>query len=216
MTRFLEWIYERLTLRSAPEPADVIFVLAGKMERKRYGVELYDAGIATRLLLSVGRFEIGKIGALQLPFVAELTRKRDSIPPRQRHFFCVVDRVGTRIMNPHLHRWNTWGEVVAFREHLASNPATRVIVVSTDIHLRRVALTFRSVFGASGEKFVYCPVPEAQSSVSKNGWWTRGNDRRYVIAETVKLIAYRVILLLPEVMIRWCMGLPEGLRLRLI
>lgn len=48
----LRYLYESLTLSDPPTPADLIFVLAGKMERKQYGIELiglYPAGLARRL-----------------------------------------------------------------------------------------------------------------------------------------------------------------------
>jgi hypothetical protein len=105
-------------------------------------------------------------------------------------------------------RWNTYCEVLGLREHLGDGPVKKVIVVSTDIHLRRTALALRRVFAGSGVQFRYCPVPQPQSSVSKNRWWTRREDSRYVISEMVKLIGYQAILLLPDSMLRRCMRLP--------
>jgi len=172
------------------------------MERKQYGFQLYEAGLAPRLLLSVGRFEVSRMGALQFAAARELIAERNRTAPNQRHFFCEVDNCRTRISNPSLLRWNTYGEALGLREHLARDPAERVIVVSTDIHLRRVALAFGKVFRGSAVAFQYCPVPECQSSLSKAGWWTRPGDRYYVISETVKLAAYRAILLMPEFLIR--------------
>lgn len=205
--RFLYWVYERLTLSSHPEPADLIFVLAGKMERKRYGLGLYDAGLAKGLLLSVGRFEVSKMDTLHLPFVEELIAKRNETPPEQRHFFVEMDQHGTQIALPMLLRWNTYGEALGLKEYFGDELPKKIIIVSTDIHLRRIALTLRRVFLGSGVQFRYCPVPQPQSSVSKDLWWTRREDRRYVISEMVKLSSYQAILLLPDSIIRCCMGL---------
>ncbi len=66
----LDWLYNRLTKKDALAPADLIFVLAGKMERKHYGLELYRAGFAKQLLLSVGRFEVSKMSGLSIHFTA--------------------------------------------------------------------------------------------------------------------------------------------------
>jgi hypothetical protein len=55
----------------------------------------------------------------------------------------------------------------------------------------------------------YCPVPASFTSLSKDGWWTRLEDRRYVLNETIKLAAYRVVLSLPEWMIRLIMQLKD-------
>lgn len=204
---FLHWLSNRLTLDDLPAPADLIFVFAGKMERKAYGLGLYRSGIAGRLLLSVGRFEVSKMQALRLPFFGELISKRDATPPDQRHFFCELDGQGTHIRIPRLQVWNTYGEALGLRDYLAATPTKRVIVVSTDIHLRRIALIFRKVFRGSGIVFLYCPVSQAQTSVAKGRWWTRREGRRYVISETVKLIVYRAIFLLPESVIRSLMML---------
>ena len=37
-------LYASLTRNDAPASADLIFVMAGRMERKHYGLELYRAG----------------------------------------------------------------------------------------------------------------------------------------------------------------------------
>ena len=205
----LLWLYDRLTRTDPPAPADLIFVLAGKMERKQYGLELYHAGLADRLLLSVGRFEVSKMPGLPFDFAADLIAERNRTAPEQRHFFCDIDARGARIYKPALPRWNTYGEASGLREHISNEDLSRVIVVSTDIHLRRVASAFDKVFRGSAIEFRYRPVPPSQSSVSKEGWWTRAEDRKYVMTETVKLAAYRVILLLPQFLIRYCMRLRD-------
>jgi DUF218 domain len=201
-TRILQWVYDRLAVSTSPTPADLIFVLAGKMERKEYGLKLYRAGFAQRLLLSVGRFEVSKMWRLDSRLATDLIAERGRTPPEQRHFFCLIDLRRTLIYKPDLPKWNTYGEALALREYLAREPVTSAIVVSTDIHIRRVALAFEKVFRHSTVKFTYCAVPECWSSVSKNQWWARRDDRTYVIAETVKTAIYRVILLLPEFAIR--------------
>src|ERR1035438_7158796 len=53
--------YESLTRNDSVQPVDLIFVMAGRMERKHYGLELYRAGVAPQLVLSVGRFEVSKV-----------------------------------------------------------------------------------------------------------------------------------------------------------
>src|ERR1700730_17985669 len=58
--------YEFLTRSDSVEPADFIFVLAGRMERKQYALELYRAQVAPRLILSVGRFEVSRMHTLDV------------------------------------------------------------------------------------------------------------------------------------------------------
>jgi hypothetical protein len=96
---------------------------------------------------------------------------------------------------------------LALRDLLRNENACRVMVVSTDIHMRRVALTFSKVFRNTPVLFFYRPVPPTLSSVQKERWWTRSADRRYVLSEIIKLAGYPVILSTPEWFRRWLMRL---------
>ena len=95
------------------------------------------------------------------------------------------------------------------RQFLEEEKAQTVMVVSTGVHLRRVALTFDKVFRNSPIEFRYCPVPSRLDGVSEYGWWSRPDDRRYVLQETVKLAGYRAILSMPEWAIRLLMPLKD-------
>ena len=180
----------------AVQPADLIFVMAGRMERKQYGLELYRSGVSPKLVLSVGRFEVSKMTKLALECVDELIALRDQTPPDERHFFVKLDTSGFRIEKVGLPRWNTYGEVVGLRRLLEREKAGRVIVISTDVHLRRVAFTIGKVFRGMPVKFIYCSVP---SRVTGN--------RGYVVQEMIKLTGYRVILSMPHRVVRWIMRL---------
>ena len=83
------------------------------------------------------------------------------------------------------------------------------MVVSTAIHLQRVALTFARVFRNVPVEFLYCPVPSRLDGLSSDAWWTRPADRRYVLQETLKLAGYRAIFSLPEWAIRLLMPLKD-------
>src|ERR1035438_4258492 len=78
------WFYESLTRNDSVQPVDLIFVMAGRMERKHYGLELYRAGLAPRLVLSVGRFEVSKMSQLGLECVDQLKSLRDDTPPDRK------------------------------------------------------------------------------------------------------------------------------------
>lgn len=183
----LDRLYDRLTLHDAPRPADLIFVLAGRMERKQYGLDLYRAGFAPRLLLSIGRYEVSKMGSVDFTGLDELLARRDRTPPARRHFFCEMTASGMRTETAKVSPWNTYGEVSALRDYLKPDWPRRLILVSTDLHLRRVAHTFARVFRGMPVEAYYCPVPAVSRS-----------DRGYVLRETVKLAAYQVILKLPD------------------
>jgi hypothetical protein len=202
---FLGWwhsallaFYDSLTRDDAGQPADLIFVMAGRMERKQFGLELFRAGISPRLVLSVGRFEVRKMRSLGLEGFDELIMLRDQTRPEERHFFMNVDASGVRIERARLPLCNTYGEALGFRRYLEQVKVRRVIVVSTDVHLRRVSLSFAKVFRGEPVEFIYRPVPSCLSSVRKEGWWSRPNDRRFVLLEALKLAGYSVILCLPS------------------
>ncbi len=190
-------MYERLTRHDPPEPADVIFVHAGRMERKVYGLELYRRGIAPRLLLSVGRFEISKMRSAGFEGIEELIALRDRTAPGERHFFYEMTASGIRIVQAPLRSWDTYGEVLALREFLELDMPMRLLVISTDVHLRRIALAFDKVFrGALSARF--CPVPGKNSLLTKDTWWSSPDTRKFVLRENVKLVGYRTILAMPN------------------
>ena len=81
------------------------------------------------------------------------------------------------------------------------------MIVSTDIHLRRIALTVDKIFRDAPLEVCYCPVPPGYSSLRKHKWWTRPGGSRYVLWETIKLASYRAILCLPEPLIERIMRL---------
>jgi uncharacterized SAM-binding protein YcdF (DUF218 family) len=203
----LDRLYEALTRNDRPEPADLIFVLAGRMERKKYGLDLYRAGLASRLILSIGRFEVSKLARIGFKAPAELIELRDSIPPEERHFFLEMNAAGVRVEKVTLRRWSTYGELLALRDRLVSDPACSLLIISTGIHLRRVTLTLERLLGNSSRKILYCAVPVGYGSLKKEKWWTRREDRRYVVSEAFKLAGYRLILAMPDWAIRRLMRL---------
>ena len=196
-------LYESLTLTDQVQSVDLIVVMAGRMERKQYGLDLLRAGLTPHLLLSVGRFEVSKMKCLELPCFEELLRLRDKTRPDERHFFVNLDRSGARVHKVKIARWNTYGEALAIHDYLKDSEVRRVMIVSTDIHLRRVEFTFRKVLQDIPVEVVYCPVPSTLSSVTEDCWWTRADDRRYVLNEIVKLAGYKVILSMPAPVVRW-------------
>ena len=191
----LRSLHEYLTLNDPPGPADLIFVLAGRMDRKRHGLELYRAGVAPRLLLSVGRFEVSKMATVDFEGADDLIAQRNDLPPDQRHFFCEMNTTGHQIEHPQLPRWNTYGEILGLRGYLGRQMPGRMIVISSDVHMRRVALTVAKVFHGIPLDARYCAVPT--------------DERRYLLKEAIKLAAYWVILRLPFALIRRVMRLKD-------
>jgi hypothetical protein len=204
--------YESLTRADERRAADLIFVMAGRMERRQYGLDLFQAGLAPKLVLSVGRFEVRKMRKLNLEKLDELVRLRDETPPNERHFFVRVDASGVRIEKAGLPHWNTYGEGLALRRLIEMEKTRRVIVVSTDVHLRRVSLTLDKVCRGIGTEFLYCAVPSHLGFFSKEDWWSSPDSRWFVINEMIKLTGYRLILSMPAWAARWSMRLRDDLK----
>jgi uncharacterized SAM-binding protein YcdF (DUF218 family) len=200
-------LYDSLIRSDGVRLADLIVVMAGRMERKRYGLELYRAGVAPRLVLSIGRFEVSRMRELDLEKADELIALRDRTEPGRRHFFVKMDPSGIRIETVGLSIWNTYGEVLGLQQYLAREGARSVMVISTDVHLRRVAATFSKVFRDEPIEFLYCAVPGRLGFLRRDGWWTRP-DRWFVVMELLKLAGYRVIFSTPA----W--AIPRLMRLR--
>ena len=206
----LYWLYQALTRNDPIKPVDLIIVFAGRMERKRFGLELFRRGVAPRLLLSVGRFEVSRMGGVGFDSAAELIAKRDRTAPEERHFFVVLNAAGTYIETARLRRWNTYGEVLGLRKFLEHDVPRSVLVVSTDVHLHRIALVFNRLFREAPLEVHYCQVPASGSSVRKEDWWARPDDRQFVLKEAVKLAAYSIILSMPEHIVSRIMRLRQG------
>ena len=204
----LKW-YQALTRDDQPKPVDLIFVMAGKIARKHYGIELFRASVAPRLVLSIDRFEVSKMSGFGIEGFDELIALRDRTPPADRYFYWKINAAGGRIEKRKLPRANTYGEALALRQFLEEEKVQTVMVVSTAIHLQRVALTFANVFRNVPVEFLYCPVPSHLDGLRSSSWWRHPADRRYVLLETMKLAGYKVILSLPEWAIRLLMPLKD-------
>jgi len=171
---------------------DLIFVLAGRLERKNYGLKLFRQGMALRLVLSVGRYEVRHTAAL-LPEGSELIAIRDKTPPAERHFW--VELAGGRrtISLARIQRIGTYEELNALASWLASQPPARIALISTSIHLRRVRYCCSRIPFFTERNVYLWPVPEQDSSFRRSRWWTRWTDARYLISELVKLAGYRLL-----------------------
>jgi len=135
--------------------------------------------------------------SLALNNYPELKALRDATLPDERHFWMKLDDSGVRIEKADLARWNTFGELLGLRKFLEGDPARQVMIISTDIHLRRVSMTLTSLCRDMPIKFLYCAVPASWSFPKEDDWWVRSDDRRLVVGELIKLVVYRILLAMP-------------------
>jgi hypothetical protein len=179
-----------LSSDEAPHVSDLIFVLAGRPERKTYGLELFQEGFAPRLILSVGRFEVRQVARLGLGGDFGLRELAARTPPAERHFFLDLAPDFRQGGPAGLRRSGTYEELSGLAAYLSPGAIASLTFVSTSIHLRRVRWCCERISGLRDHAIRYVPVPEALSSFRREGWWKRPDHWSYVISEYAKLVVY--------------------------
>jgi uncharacterized SAM-binding protein YcdF (DUF218 family) len=171
--------------REAPlERADAIFVLAGTyVERPLEAADLYREGYAPRILLTRSIRERGAY--------LEAQRRGSRLPDEFDVSWQLLTQMGvpeSAIIAPSRVHDNTAQEAATLREVALRERWTRVIVVSSKYHLRRVGVATRRALSGTPVEVVlrgtrYDPsVPER--------WWRRRADLRFVASEVPKLVLY--------------------------
>ena len=175
----------------SPTPADVIFVLAGRHERKGYGLQLFRDGLAPRLILSVGRFEVRKIGPLGFDDL-KLRDQAARLPPDHRHFF--IDLVcNSRTVTARADAGKgTYAELLSLSRYLGPERPSSMLLVSTGAHLRRVRFCCRRITSFAGMRLRYLSVPEDPTSFGRDSWWKRREEWSYIVVESLKLAGYGI------------------------
>jgi DUF218 domain len=183
---FLHPLRNVLFQEDFPQPSDVIFVLAGRPERKVYGLELFHQGIAPRLILSVGRFEVRRMDHLGFQHLnlRELTSR---LPPGERHFFIDIVGDSQRVIVRSDAGSGTYAELRSLSRYLEPDRVNSLLLVSTSVHLGRVRHYCERIASLSDKKIRYVPVPEDLSSFKKAGWWKHRDHWSYVLSECAKL-----------------------------
>jgi hypothetical protein len=124
----------------------LLFVFAGKMERKGYALGLLRQKLAPAALFSVGRFEIRRFSKMPLPVPLNLLEIAQSLPPPQRHYFVFFRNQHVEFEHIQPARFGTLTEVRALARWLSRHPEIRsLLAISTDVHLRRIRLCCRAL-----------------------------------------------------------------------
>jgi len=180
-----------LVVNDTPERSDLIFVLAGRPERKAYALRLYREGLAPRLILSVGRYEVRQPAYLSLPCASEVIALARATPPQQRHFFVDMQAGSEQVVAAGLQPRGTFPELCRLADYISGVPIHSITLVSTGIHLRRVRFCCRHIPFFSDKQVHYLAVPESMSSFPSD-WWKHRKGWRYVTTEYAKLAGYFV------------------------
>lgn len=146
--------YDFLDVGKSPRRADCIFVLSGKQERKKYGIKMWRFGYAPQLILSVGKEECGGFGELQLESDGGLSMAAAQAEDRRSRFFVRLDRQETFC------KLVSKSEAKALADYVKDLSIRSLLVVSSPVHMRRTARSFRWAFRKSGIQLTFVPVPE--------------------------------------------------------
>ncbi len=187
-------LYDWLAASDSCQKADVIFVLAGRENRKHFAVRLFQEGWAPRLLLSVGRFEIRRFSNLKLPTSLDLLALASATEPRRRHYFVTFGPGTASARSIALNPFGTLREILAFSEWLRENRCIRsVTIVSSGFHLKRVRMCCER-FLPAGTRLNFLAVPEEGRSLRVH-WWQEPKARKLIFAEVLKVLVYDLLCL---------------------
>jgi len=124
-------------------------VLAGRVYRKDYALELFRQGLSPRILFSVGRFEIRRFSKMALPVPLDLLKLTQEVPPSQRHYFVFFEGQEVRAQHVLPEQFGTLTEIDALARWLSARPDIRtVLIVSSGAHLRRIRMCCQSLLNA--------------------------------------------------------------------
>lgn len=165
------------------QKADAIFVFSGTLaERPLEAADLYHAGYAPWVVVT-------RAVADQATF--EPQRRRVRIPTQDDLNKDILLQLGVPddvLITPTFIHDNTAEEARTVRELALQHGWTRVILVSSKYHLRRVKWAVRRELDGTDVEVIARGSRYDPSTPDR--WWTRRRDVRWLAAEVPKLVAY--------------------------
>lgn len=164
----------------APIKADAIVVLAGRFERSMHAADLYRAGHAPRVVLSVavqdaGARQLEALG-IRLPSPVDIHRqvlRAKGVPPDR------VELLGAPALS-------TADEAAAIAARFGRRGA-RLIVVTSPYHVRRARMVIARALEGSGAALAVCATPY---ETFPDDWWRSQDAAREVLLEWAKIVFY--------------------------
>jgi hypothetical protein len=171
----------------------MIFVLAGRVSRKEYGLEIFREGLAPSILFSVARFEIRRFSKMTLPVPLDLLKLAQDFPPPLRHFFVLFERHSVQVEHVLPGRFGTLTEIESLARWLKVNPQIHsLLIISSPTHLRRLRLCCRYLLGAKYALALIAAPRSTSSSQEEPQGVTRSADA--ALLELFKVLLYWALL----------------------
>ena len=178
-----------LSPSDTPRSADLIFVLAGKVSRKEYALELLRQCLAPGLLFSVGRFEIRRFSKMALPVPLDLLKLAQEVPPPHRHYFVFFYGQLVQAERVPPGRFGTLTEIEALSRWLKPSLGIRsILVVSSDTHLRRIRMCCRALV-SPGIELAFLATPSLEETTEHAKRFSL-NAKKEELLEIFKLAIY--------------------------
>ena len=175
-----------LIAESEPFVADAIVILAGGgPERSREAADMYSAGMAPRIVLTTQQPPDSYAEMRRLGIELFLPHDNDI---RVLTGLGVPDGSITRIESI---ATETLDEVTRVRAFAEEQGWTRLIIVTSNYHTRRVLLITRYVFDPDWQIGV---IGSRYSEYEPDGWWREARDARTFLIEFQKLLVYELYL----------------------
>ncbi len=164
-----------LVVRDELQPASLIHVLGGDVERIDYGIELYKGGFGKKILFTGGRVELPLVN-VTYSRLARAYAESKGVPAED-------------ILPDESSATSTFEEVLELQEILKNDPSLQtLIIVSSPYHLRRARWIFEK--GLNNRVALhFAPVP-FEKSRHKQRWWTEELSLQAVVNEYLKLPFY--------------------------
>jgi uncharacterized SAM-binding protein YcdF (DUF218 family) len=185
-------------LPAGSEPLDAVFVFAGGQARKECARDLWRVLDRARahgaqdlaLVVSVARFEWRRYALLGLPGTDALHEAVALLPPRERHFFVILERGSVLVRHVPPLRWGTRNEARALAALARERGWRSLLVISSAFHLPRVRLVVRRALHGSGVAVAYAAPARGTDPHGPGRWWRSGRGIRLVGSEAVKRVLY--------------------------
>jgi uncharacterized SAM-binding protein YcdF (DUF218 family) len=176
-----------LIAESEPFQADAIVILAGGgPERSREAADMYSAGMAPRVVLTTQQLSDNYVEMRRLGIELFLPHDNDI---RVLTGLGVPDR---SIMRIETIATETLDEVTRVREFSEEQGWSRLIIVTSNYHTRRVLLITRYIFDSNWQIAV---IGSRYSEYRPDGWWREVRNARIFLIEFQKLLLYEFYLL---------------------
>ena len=176
-----------LRIEDPLRPADLIAVMPSGWEGVDYGIELYKKGYAPKLMLIGGYpFEfLQKDGSsfrvvrIDWELVARAIALEAGVPDD-----AILTRGGS----------STYEQARQFVELAKASQLNTVIIVTDDVHSRRISWSVAKFPASARLALIYSPVPRSiylpQEQFEADQWWADEESAQQVFAEYVKLGYY--------------------------